>query len=136
MRSLLGEAAGWLARGWLAGWQFWLLAGSAAACSGAALPPPAHLMPLCPNPNPPSAAACRKIKYLYDGDCSMCLSLVSMLRRQDDGQVGVGGGAGVRVGVSAGRDWHQHAHRQHPPGPKRPPLNQLQGCINVVDAVL
>lgn len=25
-------------------------------------------------------------KYLYDGDCSMCLSLVSMLKRQDDGQ--------------------------------------------------
>ncbi len=31
---------------------------------------------------------CRKVKYLYDGDCSMCLSLVSMLKRQDDGQVG------------------------------------------------
>lgn len=26
------------------------------------------------------------IKYLYDGDCSMCLSLVSMLRRQDNDQ--------------------------------------------------
>lgn len=29
----------------------------------------------------------RKVKYLFDGDCSMCLSLVSMLKRQDDGQV-------------------------------------------------
>ncbi|KAL4447673.1 hypothetical protein ABPG75_004892 [Micractinium tetrahymenae] len=27
-----------------------------------------------------------QIKYLYDGDCSMCLSLVAMLRRQDAGQ--------------------------------------------------
>lgn len=27
-----------------------------------------------------------KVKYLYDGDCSMCLSLVAMLRRQDDDQ--------------------------------------------------
>lgn len=27
-----------------------------------------------------------KVKYLFDGDCSMCLSLVSMLKRQDDGQ--------------------------------------------------
>ena len=41
--------------------------------------------PLCaPLPSPP-LPRCRTIKYLYDGDCSMCLSLVSMLRRQDEG---------------------------------------------------
>ena len=36
-------------------------------------------------PVPPPLPMHRAIKYLYDGDCSMCLSLVAMLRRQDSG---------------------------------------------------
>jgi hypothetical protein len=35
---------------------------------------------------PAASLSSRNIKYLYDGDCSMCLSLVSMLRRQDAGE--------------------------------------------------
>lgn len=57
---------------------------TAAGCYRCQLLLPTHRHCQCSSP---SCATRRKAKYLYDGDCSMCLSLVSMLKRQDDGQV-------------------------------------------------
>lgn len=77
-----------------------------ARCGGRAAlslpPPPSHPHT---HTHPHSRPPCRSVKYLYDGDCSMCLSLVAMLRRQ----VRHAGGrlAGPRQAAGTSRRPHQ-----------------------------